>query len=63
MTYGKRNPAALGLGNPSGWATPSIVAEIMAHAGRQLAAFLVSDAAAYISGSEHVIDGGHNRVL
>ena len=29
----------------------------------QLAAFLVSDAAAYISGSEYVIDGGTNRVL
>ena len=29
----------------------------------QLVAFLVSDAAAYISGSEYVIDGGNNRVL
>jgi NAD(P)-dependent dehydrogenase (short-subunit alcohol dehydrogenase family) len=29
----------------------------------QLIAFLVSDAAAYISGSEYVIDGGNNRVL
>ena len=28
-----------------------------------LVAFLVSDAAAYISGSEYVIDGGNNRVL
>jgi hypothetical protein len=30
---------------------------------RQLVAFLVSDAAAYITGSEFVIDGGNNRVL
>ena len=29
----------------------------------QLVAFLVSDAAAYISGSEYVIDGGNNRVV
>ncbi len=29
----------------------------------QLVAFLVSDAAGYISGSEYVIDGGNNRVL
>ena len=29
----------------------------------QLVAFLVSDAAAYISGSEYVIDGGNNRVI
>ena len=29
----------------------------------QMVAFLVSDAAAYISGSEYVIDGGNNRVL
>jgi hypothetical protein len=26
-------------------------------------AFLVSDAAAYVSGSEYVIDGANNRVL
>jgi NAD(P)-dependent dehydrogenase (short-subunit alcohol dehydrogenase family) len=30
---------------------------------RQLVAFLVSDAAAYITGSEFVIDGGNNRVV
>ena len=29
----------------------------------ELVTFLVSDAAAYISGSEYVIDGGNNRVL
>ncbi len=29
----------------------------------QLVAFLVSDAAGYINGSEYVIDGGNNRVL
>jgi len=47
--------AAIG-GIPLG--RPGYAAEVA-----QLVAFLVSDAAGYISGSEYVIDGGNNRVL
>src|ERR1700733_4730436 len=47
--------AAIG-GVPLG--RPGTAAEVA-----QLVAFLVSDAAAYITGSEFVIDGGNNRVL
>ncbi len=38
--------------------SPGTAAEVA-----QLVAFLISDAAAYITGSEFVIDGGNNRVL
>jgi NAD(P)-dependent dehydrogenase (short-subunit alcohol dehydrogenase family) len=47
--------AAIG-GVPLG--RPGTAAEVA-----QLVAFLVSDAAGYISGSEYVIDGGNNQVL
>src|ERR1700722_16598714 len=48
-------PATIG-GVPLG--RPGTASEVA-----QLVAFLVSDAAAYVTGSEFVIDGGNNRVL
>ncbi len=58
MSRGEAEAALLATigGVPLG--RPGTAAEVA-----QLAAFLVSDAAAYISGSEYVIDGGNNRVL
>ena len=58
MSRGEAEAALLATigGVPLG--RPGTAAEVA-----QLVAFLVSDAAAYISGSEYVIDGGNNRVL
>jgi NAD(P)-dependent dehydrogenase (short-subunit alcohol dehydrogenase family) len=47
--------AAIG-GVPLG--RPGTAAEVA-----QVVAFLVSDAAAYVTGAEFVVDGGNNRVL